>query len=243
MASFEAHPCRVTQRRGLWLDEAAPSRALAVRPRGASDPPATATTIISVLARAVRAVEAAAQRGPVSPSVRTKFQVVALLLREEHARVRAEQASSEAQRAEQLKRLDGIATILARTAARDPALLALLAEDAVVSDAANRSSGRCCGPPASSRPPRRRAGGGRAAPAAAERRVVPQSVVSRQLANPFLAPDFTRRPAEPGASAPAGRLGAARPAASARSSRPVAAPRPAWRCPRRPPCGRRAAGS
>ena len=41
-----------------------------------------------------------------------------------------------AQRAEQLKRLDGIATILAKTAVRDPALLALLAEDAVVSDAA-----------------------------------------------------------------------------------------------------------
>ena len=29
-----------------------------------------------------------------------------------------------------------------------------------------------------------------AAPAAPEKRVVPQTVVSRQLANPFLAPDF-----------------------------------------------------
>ncbi|HRK48136.1 MAG TPA: hypothetical protein PK324_21055, partial [Nocardioides sp.] len=38
--------------------------------------------IIPVLARAVREVEARSQRGPVSPSARTKFQVVALLVRE-----------------------------------------------------------------------------------------------------------------------------------------------------------------
>ena len=57
-------------------------------------------------------------------------------MREERARVRADETSSEAHRAEQLKRLDGIAMILAKTAARDTSLLALLAEDAVVSDAA-----------------------------------------------------------------------------------------------------------
>ena len=56
--------------------------------------------------------------------------------REERARVRADEASSQSHRAEQLKRLDGIATILAKTAVRDSGLLALLAEDAVVSDAA-----------------------------------------------------------------------------------------------------------
>ena len=39
-----------------------------------------------------------------------------------------------------------------------------------------------------------------AAPAAPERRVVPQSVVSRQLANPFLAPDFSA--ARPSAAPP-----------------------------------------
>ncbi len=39
-------------------------------------------------------------------------------------------------RAEQLKRLDGIAAILATTAVRDAGLLALLAEDSGVSDAA-----------------------------------------------------------------------------------------------------------
>jgi hypothetical protein len=36
-----------------------------------------------------------------------------------------------------------------------------------------------------------------AAPAVPERRVVPQSVVSRQLANPFLAPDFSSAPQRP----------------------------------------------
>ena len=91
--------------------------------------------VVSVLARTAREVEAAAQRGRVTPAVRTKFQAVALLLRDERARVRAA-AGSDSHRAEQLKRLDGIATILATTAVRDAGLLALLAEDAVVSDAA-----------------------------------------------------------------------------------------------------------
>ena len=91
--------------------------------------------VVSVLARTVREVEAAVRRGRVTPAVRTKFQAVALLLRDERARVRAA-AGSGNRRAEQLKRLDGIATILATTAVRDAGLLALLAEDAVVSDAA-----------------------------------------------------------------------------------------------------------
>ena len=92
--------------------------------------------IIPVLARAVREVEAAVERGHAKPAVRTKFQVVALLVREERARVMADDVDSETHRAGQLKRLDGIATILAKTAARDTSLLELLAEDAVVSDAA-----------------------------------------------------------------------------------------------------------
>jgi SNF2 family DNA or RNA helicase len=92
--------------------------------------------IIPVLARAVREVEAAVQRGVVMPSVRTKFQVIALLVREARADIKTDQANSEAYREAQLKRLDGVATILAKTAARDTSLLALLAEDAVVSEAA-----------------------------------------------------------------------------------------------------------
>jgi hypothetical protein len=146
--------------------------------------------IIPVLARSVREVEAAVERGPVRPSVRTKFQVVALLVREERARVRADQ-SSDARRAEQLKRLDGVAMILAKTAARDTSLLALLAEDAVVSEAARaltremRSDAGLESVPDEVVPAQPAVSS-----AASERRVVPQSVVSRQLANPFLAPDF-----------------------------------------------------
>nr|WP_245981930.1 DEAD/DEAH box helicase [Frondihabitans australicus] len=141
----------------------------------------------------MREVEAAAQRGAVKPSVRTKFQVVALLMREERARVKADKAVSDADRAEQLKRLDGVATILAKAAARDTSLIALLAEEAVVSDAAKSlkrdmliASGAALAPDdliITTEAP--------VAPAATERQVVPQSVISRQLANPFLAPDFS----------------------------------------------------
>ena len=150
--------------------------------------------VVSVLARTVREVEAAVQRGRVTPAVRTKFHAVALLLREERARVLAA-AVSDGSRAEQLKRLDGIATILATTAVRDAGLLALLAEDAVVSDAARslkREILRDLGiEPA---PDETAPGETVPAPAGTERRVVPQSVVSRQLANPFLAPDFSAVP-------------------------------------------------
>src|SRR6202795_2815874 len=45
--------------------------------------------VVPVLARTVREVEAAARRGGVTPAVRTKFQAVALLLREQRARARA----------------------------------------------------------------------------------------------------------------------------------------------------------
>ena len=148
--------------------------------------------VISVLAHTVREVEAAVQRGRVTPAVRTKFQAVALLLRDERARVQTESGGSDSHRAEQLKRLEGIATILATTAVRDAGLLALLAEDAVVSDAARslkRDMLKAGGvePAPEEVPPTETP----AAPATPERRVVPQSVVSRQLANPFLAADFS----------------------------------------------------
>ena len=150
--------------------------------------------VVSVLARNAREVEAAAQRGRVTPAVRTKFQAIALLLRDERARVRAA-AGSDSHRAEQLRRLDGIATILATTAVRDAQLLALLAEDSDVSDAARslkREMLRELGiePALEEIAPTETA----TAPAGTERRVVPQSVVSRQLANPFLAPDFSAVP-------------------------------------------------
>jgi SNF2-related domain/Helicase conserved C-terminal domain len=150
--------------------------------------------VVSELARNARELEAAAQRGRVTPAVRTKFQAVALLLRDERARVR--EAGSDNNRAEQqLKRLDGIATILATTAVRDSGLMALLAEDSDVPDAARslkremqRDLGIEPGPEVIT--PVETA----TVAAAPERQVVPQSVVSRQLANPFLAPDFTAAP-------------------------------------------------
>ena len=89
-----------------------------------------------VLAKTARQVEAAAQRGKVRPSGRTAYQVVALLVREERARVKADTTVPESERAAVLSRLDGIATILAKTAARDTSLLELLAEGAFVSPSA-----------------------------------------------------------------------------------------------------------
>jgi SNF2 family DNA or RNA helicase len=147
--------------------------------------------IIPVLARAVREVEQAAERGKVMPHGRATFQVVALLVREERSRINADTEVAEGRKAEQLKRLDGIATILAKTAARDTSLLQLLAEDAEVSDGARalrRQMLKQAGidAPEEIEPPKPET-----AATTSPRRVVPQSVISRQLANPFLRPDFS----------------------------------------------------
>jgi len=145
----------------------------------------------------VREVEGAVTRGAIKPSTRTKFQVVALLVREERARVNGDQAATEAYRTEQLRRLDGIATILAKTAALEPSLLGLLAEDAVISEAAaalRRQMLQDAGIETPEEPePTRPA----PVPDTATRRVVPQAVIARQLANPFLAPDFSSAPSRP----------------------------------------------
>lgn len=147
--------------------------------------------IIPVLARAVREVEQAAERGKVMPHGRATFQVVALLVREERSRIHADTEVAEGRKAEQLKRLDGIATILAKTAARDTSLLQLLAEDAEISDGARalrRQMLKQAGidAPEEIEPPKPET-----AATTSPRRVVPQSVISRQLANPFLRPDFS----------------------------------------------------
>ncbi|WP_456319091.1 DEAD/DEAH box helicase [Georgenia yuyongxinii] len=157
--------------------------------------------IMPVLARVAREVETAVQRGRVVPSVRKKFQVLALLVREERSRLKSDATVSEARRAEELKRLDGIAVILATTAARDMSLFSLLdgevalSEDArafkreLLLEAGMEVPAEEAAPP---EPP--------AETAPDSRRVVPQSVVSRQMANPFLAPDyssFAKRSARP----------------------------------------------
>ena len=188
--------------------------------------------VVPVLARTVREVEAAARRGRVTPAVRTKFEAVALLLRDERARVRAA-AGSDSRRAEQLKRLDGIATILATTAVQDAGLLALLAEGSDVSDAARSLKGDMLRDLGIEPAPEEIAPAQTAtAPVDSERRVVPQSVVSRQLANPFLAPDFSavRRPPPVRGSWPAGNCSAR---CCGRSNGPAGEPRRAWRSRRR----------
>lgn len=161
------------------------------RPRG-NRPPAQQEGLLPVLAKAVRDVENAVQRGRVTASTRSSFQAIGLLVREERARAKTDPDLTDAQRTEQMKRLDGLGTILAKTAAREPGLLALLADDAEVSAETNALRADLL------------AAGGVAAeveetteheadevPAPAERRVVPQSVMARQLTNPFMAPDFS----------------------------------------------------
>jgi hypothetical protein len=126
--------------------------------------------------------------------VRTKFEAVALLLRDERARVRAA-AGSDRHWARRLKRLDGVAAILATTAVQDTGLLALLAEGSGVSDAARLLKGEMLRDLGIERGAEEIAPTETAtASAGSERRVVPQSVVSRQLANPFLAPGFSAVP-------------------------------------------------
>jgi hypothetical protein len=148
---------------------------------------------VLVLEKAAGSVELAVQRGRVSPAMRGTFQALALLVRELRDRVMAGDLS-EARRNAQLKRINAIATVLARTAARDGSLLALLTEDAVPLDATSsvlREMRLATGLEASADTvvpePDSPATG-------SERRVVPQSVISRRLANPFLAPDFSEPP-------------------------------------------------
>ena len=60
-------------------------------------------------------MQAAVERGGVTPAVRAKFQVIALVVREEHAGVQGSPAGSPTRsqtgRVERLKRLDRIATV------------------------------------------------------------------------------------------------------------------------------------
>jgi len=156
--------------------------------------------IIPVLAQVVREVENAVQRRSAMPDVRTKFQVVALLAREERARVMADETLNDARRAEQLKRLDGVATILAKTAAIDSRLFELLGEGAIVSDAAlalKRELTERAGLEVPEEKPAEDTG--EIAPVLIDKRVVPRSVVQRRLSNPFLRPDFegVRPPVHP----------------------------------------------
>ena len=157
--------------------------------------------LIPILARKVRETEAKAQRGKLGPTNRVKFQVIAFLVREERARVKAETELTDAARAELLKRLDGVATILAKTAARDTSLIQLLEAGHATSPVAKRMRRDWLLESGAELPPEELVITD-AAPVAkapvvpealAERQVLPPSVESRMLANPFLAPDLTPR--------------------------------------------------
>jgi hypothetical protein len=145
---------------------------------------------------AVREVERAVDRGRLDSVQRSRFQAVALLARRERGRIRDDVSLTEAQRDGQLKRLDGVATILAQTAAREPSLFSLLDEDAdrtATTRNLQHEMQQAAGldPTPEHDPP----GPAPATAARTERKAVPQSVVAARLANPFLAPDFSQ--AEP----------------------------------------------
>ncbi|KXC06136.1 DEAD/DEAH box helicase [Microbacterium hominis] len=161
--------------------------------------------LIPILARKVREVEAKAQKGKLGPTNRVKFQVIAFLVREERARVKADDAIAGAARAELLKRLDGVATILAKTAARDTSLIQLLEVDQATSPVAKRMRRDWLLESGADLPEdeliitdvaqnAQSWGQTPVVPAAlAERQVIPPQIEARREANPFLAPDVALR--------------------------------------------------
>lgn len=145
-----------------------------------------------MLARLASELDSVVRRPPTRPALRTKFQVVGLLVREQRAQVKADATLSEARRTQELKRLDGVATMLAKIAARDTSLLALVDENAKLSEAARTLKATVMRAGGIEPPPEPEPSAPTAPSAgepAATKRVVPQSVISRQMANPFLAPD------------------------------------------------------
>lgn len=176
------------------MAQSGPSRTRS-RPSGAKrgrKKPIDDEGIIPILARAVREVESAAGRGKVTAGNRVKFHVTALLVREERAKAKENAALSVAERQETLKRLDGLASIMAKTAAKDTSLIQLLAPEAKISEAAKKlrrdylvASGQELAPDdliiVDETP--------EVSPETAKQ-VVPASVRQAQLANPFMAPDF-----------------------------------------------------
>ncbi len=146
-----------------------------------------------MLAQAVREVERAVTNRQLTSGQRSRYQAVALLARAERTRVRADDSLTEQQRDTQLKRLDGVATILAQTAAREPSLFHLLADDAEISDNTRRleremQAAAGLEPEPEPEPPSTPDATG----VRPDRKVLPQSVLSAQLANPFLVPDFSQ---------------------------------------------------
>lgn len=149
--------------------------------------------VIPELAKAARELESASARGRLSPMNRTRFQVVAILMREERARAKGDAQPVVGDRSDALKRLDGLAAILAKIAARDTTLLGLLAPDAPMTEQGRQLRKQMLF-----------AGGvdivvdDEPAPKPVERSLVPEEIAERQVlpvtvrarvrANPFLEP-------------------------------------------------------
>jgi len=154
--------------------------------------------VLPVLAQAVRRLENAVQRGRVQGGDYNRYQAIALLAREERIRVRTDDSLTQVRRDSELKRLDGIATILAQIAASEPSFFHLLDEKADVSDGTRSliremqvAAGREPEPEPSPDATVELADG------RVERRVVPRAVRARQLAIPFQVPDYSAVPQMP----------------------------------------------
>jgi hypothetical protein len=146
-----------------------------------------------VLGEVVRAVEQAVERNRVTSTTRVRFQSAALLVRELREQVKAA-TLSDAQRNSQMTRIDAVATVLARTAARDGSLLALLSDDSSLLEGTKAEMRELRLAASMTAPAEPVIKATEDSAPRVERRVVPQSVISRQLANPFLAPDFSAAP-------------------------------------------------
>jgi SNF2 family DNA or RNA helicase len=141
---------------------------------------------------AVREVERAVTGRQLTSGQRARFQASALLARAERANVRADESLTPVQRDTQLKRLEGLATILAQIATREPSLFALLQEDAEVSDATRRLEREMQIQAGLEPEPEPEPSATPFSGNTRERTALPQSVVQAQLANPFLVPDFSQ---------------------------------------------------
>ncbi|TCJ22196.1 DEAD/DEAH box helicase [Nocardioides jejuensis] len=142
----------------------------------------------------MREVEQAVQKGQ-GLSHRSRYQAIALLARKERLRVRADDQVSEQQRDTELKRLDGVATILAQCAAREPGLFSLLDENAEIGEATRHRMAEmleAAGQAAEAVAVEEPAADGDAAAPRHERKATPPSVIAARLANPFLVPDFSQ---------------------------------------------------
>ncbi len=139
----------------------------------------------------MRRVASAVDKGRVTASTLATFQAVATVARELRTQAKAE--PNDRRRTAELKRLDGLAESMARTATRNALLLRLLGDDVPVQPGTKevarelRAKAGLPEPEAPAAPVPDPA----ATPERQKPQVVPQSVVARQLANPFLAPDHS----------------------------------------------------